>query len=373
MAYTYTGDASIGVSLQVEASKPLDSRSVVNTVDDLYSIPANYAYQGMSVVCISNGNIYVLVDKANIDNKTGWRASYESIQIITCTEAEYKEWQSNTTEDYQPIDESKTFIHPETYYYMYEDSMDDSQFYLSASWGKNIEEQLKNKAANSAITNVNNSIKELSDNLESNYTTTEILESNYVKNETLETVKSELTDNHYTKADSDAKYETIENLNTFKEEVATNYVTKSDLKGNTEDNDFIFVTQNTYTADKTANSQEFTSNVLNTTQLNISEVQITASDDKLLVNDNQLATSDEIPKIEYISLDDYNNKVDSEETNEDTYYYIYGAESSLDDRYVSKTYLEQNYVPKSELSKYVLKSEINSLIENKINEILSQS
>lgn len=136
MAFKYTGDATLGVALTVETPKPLDNRTVVDNLDELYSIPEKYAYQGMTVSNIDNGNIYMLVDKSKIKYKEGWKASYESIQIITCTEAEYKEWSENTTEDFKPIDENKTYLHAETYYYIYEDSLDDDQFYLSAEWGK---------------------------------------------------------------------------------------------------------------------------------------------------------------------------------------------------------------------------------------------
>ena len=96
MAFKYTGDATLGVALTVETPKPLDNRTVVTNLDELYSIPEKYAYQGMTVANIDNGNIYMLIDKSKIKYKEGWKASYESIQIITCTEAEYKEWSENT-------------------------------------------------------------------------------------------------------------------------------------------------------------------------------------------------------------------------------------------------------------------------------------
>ena len=85
MAFKYTGDATLGVALTVETPKPLDNRTVVNNLDELYSIPEKYAYQGMTVANIDNGNIYMLIDKSKIKYKEGWKASYESIQIITCT------------------------------------------------------------------------------------------------------------------------------------------------------------------------------------------------------------------------------------------------------------------------------------------------
>jgi hypothetical protein len=74
----------------------------------------------MTVANIDNGNIYMLVDKSKINEKAGWKASYESIQIVTCTEAEYKLWQENTNEDFTPKDENQTYLHSDTYYYVYD-------------------------------------------------------------------------------------------------------------------------------------------------------------------------------------------------------------------------------------------------------------
>jgi hypothetical protein len=109
--YKYTGDSIISASFTVQVPKPLDNRTVVNNIQELYSITAAYAYVGMTVANVDNGNIYMLVDKSKIYEKSGWRASYESIQIISCTYQEYKEWQSNTNEIFQPIDESLPYIH----------------------------------------------------------------------------------------------------------------------------------------------------------------------------------------------------------------------------------------------------------------------
>lgn len=63
MGFKYQGDSAIGVSLTVQTPKPLDTRLVVDTRADLYSIPAKYAYNGMPVVCVADGNIYTLIDK----------------------------------------------------------------------------------------------------------------------------------------------------------------------------------------------------------------------------------------------------------------------------------------------------------------------
>jgi nucleoside-diphosphate-sugar epimerase len=91
--YKYIGDSILNASFTVQVPKPLDNRTVVNNLQELYSIPPAYAYLGMTVANIDNGNIYMLVDKSKIYEKGGWKASYESIQIIACTYQEYKEWE----------------------------------------------------------------------------------------------------------------------------------------------------------------------------------------------------------------------------------------------------------------------------------------
>jgi len=65
--YKYTGDSIINASLTVKVPKPLDNRTVVNNILELYSIPPAYAYVGMTVANIDNGNIYMLTDKSKIN------------------------------------------------------------------------------------------------------------------------------------------------------------------------------------------------------------------------------------------------------------------------------------------------------------------
>lgn len=244
MAFKYTGDATLGVALTVETPKPLDNRTVVDNLDELYSIPEKYAYQGMTVSNIDNGNIYMLVDKSKIKYKEGWKASYESIQIITCTEAEYKEWSENTTEDFKPIDENKTYLHAETYYYIYEDSLDDDQFYLSAEWGKKIEEQLKQKALNTTVVQIRTDLDQTISNL-SKYATLEELTENYAPKTDLdledpESLLSKALSNHYTKEETDDIF-----------------VTKESLRGEgMEGDDFVFVTKKQYDEDQQAIQDE---------------------------------------------------------------------------------------------------------------------
>lgn len=366
MAFKYTGDATLGVALTVETPKPLDNRTVVNNLDELYSIPEKYAYQGMTVANIDNGNIYMLIDKSKIKYKEGWKASYESIQIITCTEAEYKEWSENTTDDFRPIDESKTYLHAETYYYIYEDSLDDDQFYLSAEWGKKIEEQLKQKALNTTVvqirTDLDNTIASLSD-----YATLEELTTNYVSNDSL--------------ALSLTKYYT-------KEETDDIFVTKESLRGDspeTGDDDFIFVTQKKYQDDQAAAAKEFSTELLKSTSVETSDitiqkigekevqqgttgepseetgteqviessVKLTTEDNRLFAGGKQVAITEEVPKLVCLPQADYDDLVENSKTEEDTYYCTYGEKDLQDTGYVRSEYLIERYYTKAEVEELI--------------------
>lgn len=368
MAYKYQGDAVLNVSLTVDTAKPLDSRSVVNNASELYTLPEKTAYPGMTVANIDNGNIYMLVDKSKIGEKAGWKASYESIQIITCTEAEYKEWKENTTDDFKPIDENKTYLHEETYYYIYEESIEllDDNYYLTAAWGRGIEQQLNNKASQIGLNNVSKDLQATMDDLANNYTTTKDLEENYatieyvdglVNLEDEESLLSKALSEHYTKTETDEIF-----------------VTKESLRGGGEtegeEDDFIFVTQTQYKGDIEAIQEELDktikldgegsleSIVVGQIKSPVAEGEeplvVDVTPEGLLINGNTAAVIDDIPvmvclpEAKYLEIkentsEDYTPIDESKDyIKEDTYYYVYDVEN--DARvYITKEYLDQNY------------------------------
>lgn len=362
MAFKYTGDATLGVALTVETPKPLDNRTVVNNLDELYSIPEKYAYQGMTVANIDNGNIYMLIDKSKIKYKEGWKASYESIQIITCTEAEYKEWSENTTDDFRPIDESKTYLHAETYYYIYEDSLDDDQFYLSAEWGKKIEEQLKQKALNTTVvqirTDLDNTIASLSD-----YATLEELTTNYVSNDSL--------------ALSLTKYYTKEETNDI-------FVTKESLRGEgMEGDDFVFVTKKQYDEDQQAIQDELDKTLkvdgdgslesITVGQIKSPVVEgkdqlvVDVKSDGLFVGEDQFAMMSDVPNLVTLTEEEYLKLVEDEAIEPDTYYYVYDVTNDAK-VYITKEYLDQNYHTTHQYQSWVA---TNYYSKTQIDEIVS--
>lgn len=379
MGFTYTGDATLGVSLTVESPKPLDSRSVVNSIEDLYTIPEKIAYEGMTVSNKANGNIYMLIDKNNIKDKSGWKASYESIQIIACTEDEYKEWSSNTDDNFGPIESDKPFLHQDTYYYIYEDSLSpetEDQEYLSAAWGKQIEEQLKQKALNSTVVSLQQKVDEDISNLETNYLTAQKIKEIYFN-------KEEVSNQFLTKEDASNTYATKQSLTELSDQIAEEYVTKEDLRGDspeTGDDDFIFVTQKKYQEDKDAQAIEFETQKLNsdsvvTSSITIQKVEekeisqeegepiiqeevvsqniITTENNKLLVDNKQIALNEDVPKIVCLPQTEYDDLVEQGETEDDTYYYTYDKEQGADTGYVTPEYLNQSYYTKYQVDQLI--------------------
>lgn len=371
MAFKYTGDATLGVALTVETPKPLDNRTVVDNLDELYSIPEKYAYQGMTVSNIDNGNIYMLVDKSKIKYKEGWKASYESIQIITCTEAEYKEWSKNTTEDFKPIDEDKTYLHAETYYYIYEDSLDDDQFYLSAEWGKKIEEQLKQKALNTTVVQIRTDLDQTISNL-SKYATLEELTENYAPKTDLdledpESLLSKALSNHYTKEETDDIF-----------------VTKESLRGEgMEGDDFVFVTKKQYDEDQQAIQDELDKTLkvdgngslesITVGQIKSPVVEgedqlvVDVKSDGLFVGEDQLAMMSDVPNLVTLTEEEYLKLVEDEAIEPDTYYYVYDVTNDAK-VYITKEYLDQNYHTTHQYQSWVA---TNYYSKTQIDEIVS--
>lgn len=371
MAFKYTGDATLGVALTVETPKPLDNRTVVDNLDELYSIPEKYAYQGMTVSNIDNGNIYMLVDKSKIKYKEGWKASYESIQIITCTEAEYKKWSENTTEDFKPIDGNKTYLHAETYYYIYEDSLNDDQFYLSAEWGKKIEEQLKQKALNTTVVQIRTDLDQTISNL-SKYATLEELTANYAPKTDLdlgdpESLLSKALSNHYTKGETDDIF-----------------VTKESLRGEgMEGDNFVFVTKKQYDKDQQVIQDELDKTLkvdgngsLESVTVGQIKSPVVEGQDQLVVNvksdglfvgEDQFAMMSDVPNLVTLTEEEYLKLVGDGNIEPDTYYYVYNVTNDAK-VYITKEYLDQNYHTTHQYQSWVA---TNYYSKTQIDEIVS--
>lgn len=336
MGFKYQGDATLGVSLTMQTPKPLDSRQVVNTRADLYTIPPQTAYNGMAVVCVSDGNIYTLLDKNKIGEAVGWKASYESIQIIPCTQAEYTLWKNNTNDDFSPKDETATWLHEDTYYYIYEDSIEniEEQSYVSYSQLSELSDRVYKNAQNLSSTNTN--VAELKTNFETS--TTEINEKltniseNYatledINSENSESKLSKTLSNYYTQTQTDDKF-----------------VTKDSLRGDgIEGDNFVFVTQSSYNADKEALENTLNNKVDTNSDAVLKSITTGTNKlvvgDKVTLNDNPLALEEDVPKIVVLDQQEYDDLATKDP---DVYYMTHGTEEN-NGGMVTSEFLETNY------------------------------
>ena len=336
MGFKYQGDATIGVSLTMQTPKPLDSRLVVSTRADLYTIPSQSAYNGMAVVCIADGNIYTLLDKNNIGEAVGWKASYEAIQIISCTQAEYTLWKENTNDDFTPKDDSKTWLHQDTYYYIYEDSIEniENQSYVSYSQLDEVSQRVYKNTQN--LNQTNNELSELSTKLETS--TTEIKEeldnisNNYA---TLEDINSENPESRLSKTLSNYYIQT---------ETNDKFVTKDSLRGDgIEGDNFVFVTQSKYEADTSELENKLNNKIDSGSDAQVNSI-VTGTNklvigEKLTLNDNPLALEESVPKIIVLDQQEY----DALETKEDDVYYMTHGTEEDNEGMVTSQFLEENY------------------------------
>lgn len=336
MGFKYQGDSTLGVSLTMQTPKPLDTRLVVDTRADLYTIPAKYAYNGMPVVCVADGNIYTLIDKNKIGEAVGWKASYESIQIITCTEQEYKQWQSNTNENFTPKDDSQTWLHQDTYYYIYEDSIDDKgQYYVSYSQFEDLTNQVNKKATISALNNLSEKMDKALQDLANVYATLDDIDSSNPESKLSKTL-----DNYYTK-----------------EKVDDTFVTKESLRGEgIEGDDFVFVTQTAYNKDqqnleeyKKQTSEELSNKIDTNSDAELKSISNNGNkliiDKQLTINGDSLALDKNVPKIVVMDQQEYDNL---ETKDPDIYYMTHGTESD-NGGVITSEFLETNYYSQAQV------------------------
>lgn len=369
--YKYIGDSILNASFTVQVPKPLDNRTVVNNIYELYSIPAAYAYLGMTVANIDNGNIYMLVDKDKINEKAGWKASYESIQILTCTYAEYKEWEQNTNELFQPIDESKEYLHQDTYYYIYEDSLpgsEENQEYVKRSDWAELLNVVSGKASNDGLARTNQMVAEIIEN----YATKAFVTQGYAPLSMfdLESDNSFISTNFFTKTEALEKF-----------------VKFSDLSGDDPgEGDFIFVTASRYQTDQEALAQyqadlaeELThflrvgadgelGNVIisqiKSPAVNNQQLVVNVTPEGFKVGNDRFAMLSDVPPHVTLTKEEYDTLVENNEVDPDTYYHIVGD----DDTYVLQSELQSSYYTKTGVESYVAgrtysKQEIDDIID----------
>lgn len=373
--FKYIGDSIINASFTVQVPKPLDSRTVVSNITELYSIPSKYAYPGMTVANIDNGNIYMLVDKSKINQKAGWKASYESIQIITCSYQEYKKLEQNTNELFQPIDDTKEYLHQDTYYYIYEDSLpleEINQEYVKRSDWQELLNQVATKASNNAVIAINQTLAQIVND----YATKQFVIDGYAPLSMfdLNNTESFIKVNFFTK-----------------EEALAKFVKFSDLSGGEDigENDFIFVTASRYQTDQEALEQykqgianelanclkvgdngelnSITVGQIKSKKINDKQLVIDVTPQGMSIDGDPIAKLSDVPNHITLTREEYDTLVKNNEVNSDAYYLIVGG----DDTYVLQSELQSSYYTKTGVELYVAgrtysKQEVDNII-NKLS------
>ena len=372
MGYLYKGDAVLGASLTVNSKKPLDSRSVVANTQELYTIPKNTAYKGMTVANIANGNLYMLVgDQLNPSNELDpsvpqqWKASYESIQIVTCTQQEYEEWENNT-DNYVAIDADKPYLREDVYYYIFEDSIirdNDklpgeegydpnentffNQAYVSYAQLYAVQQQVSEKATSTEVADLRSKLGVLENDLESNYTTSEQLVQNYVTFVNLQDALAEERNqlsNYYTISQTDEKF-----------------VTLDWLKGDVQGDNYVFITNSQYTSDIQDIQSQLDSTLkteedgsiknLTVETLTSAQEELNINTESLKVNSKNVALVEDVPKIEVLEQQDYESRSLLGTLEDDVYYYTFSEKQ--DDGVITHDHLTKNYYTKNEVEQKI--------------------
>lgn len=335
----YTGDSLLGVSFSVKTPKPLDCRTVVDTTQELYTIPAEIAYEGMSVSNLEDGYIYMLVDKTNITNSDGWVASYKALQLVSCTEAEYTEWKKNTTEQGTAIDSEKPYLHNDTYYYIYEDSIENKDtYYVNQEQYQRVWNLASSKADNTSFLALRQKVESNNTNITTNYLSKEDATNTYINKSflegTAETTLKEVTDKYQTAETSDSKY--LKPSNFGVEDVNTQF---SFLNTATFEEYRATVTEQLDTK-ITKNSRATLESLMVNTIQNTSGNTMSIKTDGIFYGLEKLAKVSEVPKWMCLSQEEYKQLETDGTLQDDTYYLTYG-ENTDDSGYVTADLLER--------------------------------
>lgn len=351
-------------SFEVDTGIPLDVRFVKKNIEELCSIPAKICYPGMGVIVQEANALYILrnpeegksITQEYVSDIYNWKCPEDLVTTAL------------SRQEYEALEE----VNPHIFYYVYEDEIyltsepkrenydseeefkiawdkwtDSlkvlSQEYMSASWGVDIENKLSQKAPNDSVLQLQKEISNIKGSgdgpsLESLGNSITNLESQQ------EVIETKLNDILNTEENS-GKLVQVENSILEVKDSLTNYVSKDELQD--ESQEFIFVKSSDYEQDKNkfqsdlANeitSEKITATTVSTESISSNEVSLNDSrlsvkDARLNVDDNPLAYTNDLMKVEVIPQTEYDDLEQDNLLNEDTYYYTYGDAEILATKY----------------------------------------
>lgn len=370
-------------SFEVDTGIPLDVRFVKKNIEELCSIPAKICYPGMGVIVQEANALYIL--RTPEEGKSITQEYVSDIYNWKCPEDLVTTALSR--QEYEALEE----VNPHIFYYVYEEEISRtkepvresfdteeefnvawqewvqslkvlSQEYMSASWGVEIEEKLGKKASQDSVTFLlsevdkikgsgdGTSLESLNAGIQELQTTSDNLESQILNILDQETETGRLVD-------AESRIKVIEDS-------LPEYITEEELA--TLSGGFDFVKPDVYEADKQTLlnnlAESITTNQVVTNSIQLMDSTITSDEGNVKVNNLQLAKISDLPVIQVMSQEDYNNLPSKDN---DTYYYTYDD----DVIYVTKQELDSRV---ANLQQYIntLVEKIQSL-ENRIQELES--
>lgn len=181
---TGTGNIKISNSFEPTTNIPLDVRFVKENLEELYNIPATTCYAGMGVIVNSLSALYILrkpetndkITQEYVSNPNNWKCP-EDLITVALTKEEYDNLaEINQNVFYYIYEEEITrTAEPKRENFIIDDVFDEEGFnqawqewvdslkilsgqYMSATWGEDIEKQLRNKVSLDTLSVLQNEI-----------------------------------------------------------------------------------------------------------------------------------------------------------------------------------------------------------------------
>ena len=203
---------------------------------------------------------------------------------------------------------------------------------MSASWGVDIENKLGKKANQTSINALSNSINNLQEQInllsggDSETSLSSLAERLSETEADLEfLLGTEGTDEEPSTEGKISEIESsISNLDT---KVTQDYVSIESITTESDSNNYIFVKKSDYTSDIAAKDAEMAKEIstesvktttIDTNSIKVSNITVTSDGSDLLINDEEIALTKDVPKIVYLTQADYDT-LTPEEIDHDAY------------------------------------------------------
>ena len=353
-------------SFEVTEGIPLDIRFVVDTLDDLLALPAKVCYYGMGVIVNSLSALYILrkseerLNQEYISNVYNWKCP-EDLVTVALSRTDYDaleeknpnvfyyvfEEEITRTSEPKPEEFESTQEYEQAFQQWVESLKVLSQEYMSASWGVDIESKLSKKANQVSVNALNDSIKSLQDqitNISGGDSETSlgqlvlrVAETEADLQYLLGTDPTEGEEGEGEEPTAKGKiFEIEESVSILDQKVTQDYVTKESITTESDETNYIFVKKADYAKDTQdradALSREITTEKVNTNQvvtpnISLSDLPLTSDGTSLLIDEKPVAILENVPKLQYLTQQQYDEKVKNGDIDENTYYYTTNEES----------------------------------------------